>query len=209
MAPVLAIVFIADCAMLMRASVLITVGLALNAALWVIATVAWKMSHPGRFLLAYWAFNCSRRSRPGMQDAAERTAADLQQTNADLLATRSLLAESARDPERLRLARELHDVAGHKLTALKLNLTALAAQRQLAAAALDQGGAQLADELLGDIRGVVAQMRQHDGLDLRARARAAHRPVPAAAHAPGRSTTTRASTASRRPRRCCARCRKR
>ena len=42
--------------------------------------------------------------------------------NAHLLATRSLLDESARANERLKLARELHDVAGHKLTALKLNL---------------------------------------------------------------------------------------
>ena len=47
--------------------------------------------------------------------------------NADLLATRALLAESARDAERVRVARELHDVAGHKLTAMTLNLRALAA----------------------------------------------------------------------------------
>ncbi|MEM6575995.1 MAG: histidine kinase, partial [Pseudomonadota bacterium] len=43
-------------------------------------------------------------------------------TNAELLATRSLLESSARDRERLRVSRELHDTAGHTLTALKLNL---------------------------------------------------------------------------------------
>ena len=60
-----------------------------------------------------------------MHGAPSRRRKTSQQTNAHLLATRSLLEESARDHERLRLARELHDVAGHKLTALKLNLTAL------------------------------------------------------------------------------------
>src|SRR5699024_2029040 len=57
---------------------------------------------------------------------AEDMAADLKSVNARLLATRSLLSETARDQERLRLSRELHDVAGHKLTALKLNLRGLA-----------------------------------------------------------------------------------
>ncbi|MFU8833380.1 MAG: hypothetical protein ACNA7J_14670, partial [Wenzhouxiangella sp.] len=45
-------------------------------------------------------------------DKAEQMAGDLQTVNARLLATRSLLAETARDQERLRLSRELHDVAG-------------------------------------------------------------------------------------------------
>ena len=97
---------------------------------------------------------------------AERARDALATTNAELLATRSLLAESARDGERLRLSRELHDVAGHKLTALKLNLAALARDPRLSGD--DQAAlcARLADELRADIRGVVAQMRSGDGLDL-------------------------------------------
>src|SRR3546814_21174463 len=57
---------------------------------------------------------------------AQAMSEELRAVNADLLATRELLAESARDNERLRLSRELHDIAGHKLTALKINLAALA-----------------------------------------------------------------------------------
>jgi signal transduction histidine kinase len=110
--------------------------------------------------------------------SAERTRDALATTNADLLATRSLLAESARDSERLRLSRELHDVAGHKLTALKLNLAALARDPRLQG--VDQVGlcARLADELLADIRGVVAQMRQHDGMDLGAAIKVLAGPFP-------------------------------
>ncbi len=167
MAPVLAIVFIADCAMVMRAPMLATVGLVLNAALWAIAAFAWKMSHPWRFLLAYLGFQLFAALTAWYAKRAERTAADLQQTNAHLLATRSLLEESARDRERLRLARELHDVAGHKLTALKLNLTALERADENVARSSIKVASQLATELLDDIRGVVAQIRQHDGLDLR------------------------------------------
>ncbi|HEX3141949.1 MAG TPA: histidine kinase dimerization/phosphoacceptor domain-containing protein, partial [Rhizobacter sp.] len=42
--------------------------------------------------------------------------------NAELRATRVLLAESSRLSERLRISRELHDLLGHHLTALSLNL---------------------------------------------------------------------------------------
>jgi signal transduction histidine kinase len=45
--------------------------------------------------------------------SAESSRDQLVLVNADLLATRALLADSARDAERLRVARELHDVAGH------------------------------------------------------------------------------------------------
>jgi signal transduction histidine kinase len=98
--------------------------------------------------------------------------------NADLLATRALLAESARDAERLRVARELHDVAGHKLTAMTLNLRALAADPQLAARGEVQVSQQLARELLGDIRGVVQALRDARGLDLGTALRALAAPLP-------------------------------
>ena len=98
---------------------------------------------------------------------AERANALLAAANAELLATRSLLEEGARDGERLRLSRELHDVAGHTLTALQLHLELArrlpdAAQR---AARLD-AAQELADSLLREIRGVVTQLRRHDGIDL-------------------------------------------
>lgn len=97
---------------------------------------------------------------------AERLAEDLRQTNAHLLSTRELLAEAARDGERLRLSRELHDIAGHKLTALKLNLTALARRPGFADEPGIHASLLLADELLHDLRGLVEQFRRHDGVDL-------------------------------------------
>lgn len=167
MAPVLSIVFIADCAMLMRAPTLIATGVAFNAVLWMIVASEWKVSQPSRVLTAYFGFQLFAALTAWYARRAEQTALDLKETNAHLLATRSLLEESARDHERLRLARELHDVAGHKLTALKLNLTALERSSDAAAQPTIKVVSQLATELLDDIRGVVAQIRQHDGLDMR------------------------------------------
>lgn len=86
--------------------------------------------------------------------------------NSELRATRTLLAESSRLAERMRISRELHDLVGHHLTALSLNLEV--------ASHLVQGSAQehvrqaqsVAKLLLGDVREVVSQLREDDNIDL-------------------------------------------
>jgi signal transduction histidine kinase len=90
-----------------------------------------------------------------------------QRINTELMATRRLLEESARTEERLRLSRELHDVMGHKLTALKLQLALQV--RELAASAPDAAlkhCVRITEELLVDVRGVVSRLRESDGIDL-------------------------------------------
>lgn len=86
--------------------------------------------------------------------------------NSELRATRTLLAESSRLAERMRISRELHDLIGHHLTALSLNLEV--------ASHLVQGQAKehvcqaqsVAKLLLGDVREVVSQLREGDSIDL-------------------------------------------
>lgn len=109
---------------------------------------------------------------------AEDSRDALARVNADLLATRALLADSARDAERLRVARELHDVAGHKLTAMKLNLRALASDPTLGAREEVRVAQQLSTELLDDIRNVVQALRDARGLDLQTAIRALAAPLP-------------------------------
>ena len=114
--------------------------------------------------------------------------------NAELRATRALLAESSRLGERMRISRELHDLVGHHLTALSLNLEV--------ASHLVSGQAQehvrqaqsVARLLLSDVREVVSQLRgrQHrpDGsvaCPCRRSARLADPPGPAGAVYRGRS----------------------
>jgi signal transduction histidine kinase len=53
-----------------------------------------------------------------------RTSEELARVNAELVAAQGLLADRSRAAERLRISRDLHDVAGHHLTALSLALEA-------------------------------------------------------------------------------------
>jgi signal transduction histidine kinase len=93
---------------------------------------------------------------------------DQRRLNAELRATRALLAESARINERTRISRELHDLLGHHLTALSLNLEV--------AGHLVQGKAQehvnqahtLARLLLSDVREAVSRLRDGDAIDMAA-----------------------------------------
>lgn len=110
--------------------------------------------------------------------SAERARDALARVNADLLATRALLADSARDSERVRVARELHDVAGHKLTALTLNLRALAGDPAFSSRRELQVAERMAVELMGDLRDVVQQLRDSRGLDLATALRALAAPLP-------------------------------
>lgn len=97
---------------------------------------------------------------------AEDARDDALRLNAELLATRQLLMESVRGEERLRLSRELHDVVGHKLTALKLQLRLHVRQPGQEREPVIAECERLADELLTDVRGVVGALRRDEGIPL-------------------------------------------
>lgn len=135
-------------------------------------------STPGLMVLIYSGFQAFALLVGHYASNAERTRDRLALVNADLLATRALLADSARDAERLRMARELHDVAGHKLTAIHLNLRALAAEPGFSQRQEIQLAQKLSSELLSDIRNVVQALRDSRGLDLETALRALAAPLP-------------------------------
>lgn len=88
--------------------------------------------------------------------------------NAELRATRALLAESVRVNERTRISRELHDLLGHHLTALSLNLE-VASHLTSGQAHEHVGQAHtLARLLLSDVREAVSQIRDNDAIDMAA-----------------------------------------
>ncbi len=87
--------------------------------------------------------------------------------NSELRATRALLAESTRLSERMRIARELHDLVGHHLTALSLNLEVAGHLVEDQAASEHVSRARTtAKQLLADVREVVSELRDDEGIQL-------------------------------------------
>lgn len=176
-AAVLLVILAAQVSMLWQPRQMLLLMLAANAVfIWLVVHANHRA--PLLFITIYLGFQAFAALIGHYARNAERTRDQLALVNADLLATRALLAESARDAERLRVARELHDVAGHKLTAMKLNLRALAADPALAAHPHVATSERLASELLEDIRSVVQALRDARGLDLQTALRALAAPLP-------------------------------
>jgi signal transduction histidine kinase len=86
--------------------------------------------------------------------------------NAELRSTRALLAESARVNERTRISRELHDLLGHHLTALSLNLEVAGHLSEGRVKDHVQQAHTLARLLLTDVREAVSQLREGGAIDL-------------------------------------------
>lgn len=134
-----------------------------NAVLLLMLWQRWGWGDAALSMLSYGSFQAFAGLVTGYAGSAEEARDAALRINAELIATRRLLLESARGEERLRLSRELHDVVGHKLTALKLQLRLLAREARGGAAAECE---RLADELLADVRGVVGTLRRHEGIEL-------------------------------------------
>jgi signal transduction histidine kinase len=140
---------------------------ALNLAFLAILVARWRIADAGFILFVYGSFEAFALLTTLERVRAERVSRQLREVNAQLLATRELLAESARDGERLRVSRELHDVAGHRLTALALNLDLLGREAGVSERREWLVSRELVTKLLSELRSVVANLRRHDGIDVR------------------------------------------
>jgi signal transduction histidine kinase len=115
----------------------------------------------------------------------EEAARALAQANRELRSAQAIIANSARDAERLRISRELHDAWGHELTALGLQL-------EIASHVSEPGRANdhvmqakgLARDLLVKVRDAVAALRKSErwdpGVTRQAKQAVASRPWPQA-----------------------------
>lgn len=123
-------------------------------------------------LVAYLGFQIFAICVAVFARRAEEAREEALRVNAELLATRELLQQGTRSDERLRLSRELHDLTGHKLTALKMQLALRRRQAPSEDSFALENCERLAEELLADIRGVVTVLRPHEGVDLQRALRA-------------------------------------
>ncbi len=89
----------------------------------------------------------------------QRMRRELAQAHVELQGASILLSESARTAERLRISRDLHDLIGHQLTVLTLELeTARHLDGDKARGHVERAGA-VARDLLRDVRATVGQLR--------------------------------------------------
>ncbi|MCC3765854.1 histidine kinase [Glycomyces sp. TRM65418] len=84
----------------------------------------------------------------------------LAEAHVRLRAAAALQAESSRLDERLRIARDLHDLVGHQLTVLSLELEIASHRAGPETAESIDRAKGLTRQLLGDVRATVGEMRQ-------------------------------------------------
>lgn len=161
--PALLVVAAAQMATAFPPRTVVALLLAVNAAL---ALVPFQIEDVAMLLAAYAGFQAYAALGASYAYRIFAAREDALRINAELLATRHLLEEGTRADERLRLSRELHDLAGHKLTALKMQLALRRRQATAENPAALETCERLAEELLTDIRGVVTVLRPHEGVDL-------------------------------------------
>jgi signal transduction histidine kinase len=91
------------------------------------------------------------------REAAARQA--LEKSNAELEATRESLARASRDAERLRIAREMHDLLGHDMIALHLELETARHLTEGRGKETVERAQNIAKTLLADLRRAVSSLR--------------------------------------------------
>ncbi len=90
----------------------------------------------------------------------------LERLNNELQATQNLIEQASRQQERTRIARDLHDLIGHHLTALIINLEVAKHQTQGPAKQQVEQSHALAKLLLSDVREAITEIRANESIDI-------------------------------------------
>ena len=148
-------------------------GLALLPALaWIaaqtaaLAAIIWRHDELMPFTLLYLAFQLFAYFAVQIAHREANARQALAEANAELKVTSGLLDISSRTEERLRIARDLHDLLGHHLTALSLNLEVATHLTSGEAKESIEKSKAITKELLGDVRAVVSRLREDEPVDL-------------------------------------------
>jgi len=120
------------------------------------------------FGLVYFAFSLFALFSMHVAHAEMDARQALAEANTELRMTTELLEISSRTSERLRIARDLHDLLGHHLTALSLNLEVAGHIASGEAKEHIEKSKSIAKHLLADVRDVVSRLRNDEPVDLTA-----------------------------------------
>jgi len=124
------------------------------------------ISGPGTILFM-WAVNWFCFGFGYLAISETRNHRELARVHGELLATQSLLSDDTRLAERLRISHELHDVVGHHLAGLSINLQLASHLVEGRAAEPIREAHLVAKLLLAEVREVVGGLRDPRQADLR------------------------------------------
>lgn len=114
-------------------------------------SVGWAIA-----VIGFEAFAFTVAAMAGREATARKV---LEKTNAELHATRESLARASRDAERLRIAREMHDLLGHDMIALHLELEAARHLTDGRGREAVERAQQVGKTILADLRDAVSSLR--------------------------------------------------
>lgn len=116
--------------------------------------------------LLYGCFHLFAVMVQSATQAEQKAKEELASKHQQLLATQQLLQAASRQSERTRIARNLHDVVGHHLTALTIQLQVASHLTDGEARSQVDKCHHLAKLLLADVREAVSNMRQYADMSL-------------------------------------------
>jgi signal transduction histidine kinase len=144
------------------------------AAPWIVVqttVVAFSEMHFDKVLpvvLGYFAFQLFGFFSVRIAIKESRARQALAEANAELRVATELLEMNSRTAERLRIARDLHDLLGHHLAALSINLEVARHLASGEAREQIEKSQAVTKLLLSDVRDVVSRLREDEPIDLNA-----------------------------------------
>ncbi|MBU3004296.1 sensor histidine kinase [Paraglaciecola arctica] len=138
-----------------------------SAPLWLIYQYYWNEEYALMSAVLFFMFNIFALIMVNTANKERQAKEHANQLNRQLLATQKLLSQANKQAERVRIARNIHDLLGHHLTALTINLQV--------ASRISQGEAKekietchgLAKLLLSDVREAVSEIREKSNIELK------------------------------------------
>lgn len=163
--PIYTIVWIAIAAFIFTARQSSVLFFVVMVAWYVIMRFGWQNEGAIFSVLLYGTFHMFALFTAWNMQSAEQARDRAETLNRELLATQHLLSEASRQGERTRIARDLHDLLGHHLTALTINLQIAERTSDGEAREKVAEARALARLLLSDVRDAVDTLREEGGVE--------------------------------------------
>lgn len=134
--------------------------------LYLVLEFYWQEEYAGITSLLFWSFNLFALIMMNTALREQRARARAEEVNRELMATQALLSQASKQAERTRIARNIHDLLGHHLTALSINLQVAQRKTEGELRQLMEQSHSIATLLLSDVREAVSDIRKGSTLNL-------------------------------------------